>query len=98
METVNLSLIVEFFELYNIFAKGEIGFFEAGDGNQALVDCADAKNKLAEVLIVLVGEDTVEDAGPEAIDVQKQLPGFITTRKFIGGISRRATKGAWEER
>jgi len=71
LEAVNLSLVVELFKLDDVLAKGKVGFFEAGDGNRALVNCADTKNKFAEVPVVLVWEDTVEDARPEAIDVEK---------------------------
>ena len=33
VEAVNFSLIVEFFELYDVFAKEGIGLVEAGNGN-----------------------------------------------------------------
>ena len=32
MEAVDLSLVVEFFELDDILAKSEIGFFKAANG------------------------------------------------------------------
>ena len=79
VEVVDLSLIVEFFKLYDVFAEGKIGFLEAGDRNRPLVDNADPKNEFAEVFVIFVREDTVEDTGPEAIDVQKQFPGLVTT-------------------
>ena len=44
-----------------------------------LVDCADAENEFAEVFVVVAWEDTVEYARAKAIDVQKQLPGLVTT-------------------
>ena len=69
VETVDLSLIVEILKFDYILAKGVIGLFEAGNGNRALVDCPNAKNEPAEVFIILVGEDTVEDTRAEAIDV-----------------------------
>lgn len=71
MEAVNLSLIVECFELNDEFPKGKFSFFEARKGDGALVDDSDAKNELAEVFIVLVGEDAVEDARAKAVDVQE---------------------------
>ena len=79
METVNFPLIVEFFELNNIFAKGEVSFFKAGDRIRALVDYPDAENEFAEVLVILVRKDTIEDTGTKAINIQKQFPCFITT-------------------
>ena len=33
VESVHLSLIIELFKLDDKFAKGKVGFFEAGDGN-----------------------------------------------------------------
>lgn len=79
VEAVDLSPIVEFFELYDIFAEGKIGFLEVGDRNRPLVDNANPKNEFAEVFIIFVREDTIEDTGSKAIDVQKQFPGFVTT-------------------
>ena len=78
MEAVDPSLVVECFKLYDIFTKGKTRFFEAGDGNQLLVDYPDTKNKLAEVFVICVREDAVEDARTKAIDVKKQLPCFVT--------------------
>lgn len=69
MEAVDLPLIVEFLEKYDILTKEIFGFFEAGDGDGTLVDYPDAKNKLAEVFVILVGEDAVEDTRPKPIDV-----------------------------
>lgn len=69
LETVNLSLIVEFLESDDEFAEGEISFFEAGNRNGALVDCPNTKNELAEVFIILIRENTVEDARAKAVDV-----------------------------
>ena len=79
LEAVYLSLVVKLFELDDVFPKGETCLFEAGDGNRALVDRADSKNEFAEVFVVLVREDAIEDAGPKAVHIQQQLPGFITT-------------------
>ena len=71
VEAVNLPLIVEFLELYNVFAKGKIGFFETGDRNQSLVDYPDSENEPAEVFVICVGENAVEDTRTEAIDVEE---------------------------
>jgi len=79
LEAVDLSLIIELFKFDDVLAKGEIGFFEAGNGDRVLVDRSDAKNEFAKVPVVLVGEDTIEDTGPEDVDVQKEFPGFVTT-------------------
>ena len=77
VEAFDLPLVVKLFELDDVLTQGEISFFEAGDGDRALVDCADAKDEFAEVFVVLVREDAVENARPKSIDVQKQLPGFV---------------------
>ena len=69
MEAITFSLIVECFKLDDKFAKGKLGLFQANDRNGALVDRPDAKNELAEVLIILVGEDTVKDARAEAVNI-----------------------------
>lgn len=71
METINLSLIVESLELYHIFAKGEIGFFEAVHRNRSLVDYPDAEYELAEVCVIHVGENTIKDARAKAVNVEK---------------------------
>ena len=57
-----------------------------------MVDYSDPKDEFAEVFVVLVGEDSVEDTGSKAIDVQKQLPGFVAARKLFSGISGGTTK------
>ena len=71
VEAADLPLVIEVFELDDIFTEGKIGLFEAGHGHRALVNCPDSKNELAEVFIILVREDAVEDARPETIDVEK---------------------------
>ena len=71
VEAVNLPLIVEFLELYDVFTKGKISFCEAGDRNRSLVDYPDSKNKLAEVFVICVGENAVEDTGTKAVDVEE---------------------------
>ena len=92
METINLSLIVEFFKLDDIFVKGNICFFEAVERNGTLVDCPDTKDELAEVFVILVWEDAIEDTRAKSIDVEKQLPCLVTAQKFIDRISRGATE------
>lgn len=79
VDTVDLSLVVELFKLDDELAKGKIGFLKAGNRNRALVDCPDAKDKLAEMSVVLVGEDAVEDPRAETVDVEKQLRRLVTT-------------------
>jgi len=69
VETVDLSLVVEILEFNDILAKGVISLFEACNRNRALIDRPNAKNEPAEVFVILVGEDTVEDTGTEPIDV-----------------------------
>ena len=71
VETVDPSLIVEYLEFDDVFAEGKIGLFKAGGGNRALVNRPDTKNKLAEVFVILLGEDTIEDARAKDIDVKK---------------------------
>ena len=57
-----------------------------------MVDYLDPKDEFAEVFVVLVREDSVEDTRSKAIDVQKQLPGFVTAQKLFSGISGGTTK------
>ena len=78
MEAVDFPLVIKVLELDNIFAESEIGLFEAGDGNRALVHYPDAKDELAEMFVVFVREDAVEDTGSETIDIQKQFPCLVT--------------------
>ena len=69
MEAIDLSLIIQHFKLDNVFTKGKVGFFETCDGNRTLVDHPNAENKPAEVFIILLREDAIEDTRPKAIDV-----------------------------
>ena len=69
MEAINVLAIVQLFKLNDIFTKGKVGFFEACNRNRTLVDSPDAKNESAEVFVILLGEDTVEDTRAKAIDV-----------------------------
>ena len=69
MEAIDVSAIVQLFKLNDIFTKGKVGFFEACNRNQTLVDSLDAKNESAEVFVILLREDTVEDTRAKAIDV-----------------------------
>lgn len=71
VETVDLSLVIEIFELDDIFPEGKVGLFEARDGHRSLVNYPNAKDELAEVLVVLVRENAMEDARAKAIDVQQ---------------------------
>ena len=78
MDAVDLSLIVELFESKDKFAEGKISLFKAVDGDGTLVDRPDTENELAEVSVILVREDAIEEARAQAIDVQKQLPSLVT--------------------
>lgn len=92
LEAVDLSLIIELFKRNDVLAKGKVSLLEVGERDRTLVDYPDAKDEFAEVLVIFVREDAVKDARPETIHVQKQLPGFVATRKLFGGISRGAAK------
>ena len=69
MEAIDVLAIVQLFKLNDIFVKGKVGFFEACNRNRTLIDNSDAKNESAEVFVILLGEDTVEDTRAKAIDV-----------------------------
>ena len=69
LEAVDLSLIIKFLELDDVFTEGKVGFSEAGDGDRALVYYPNAENELAEMFVVLVGENAIEDAGSKAVYV-----------------------------
>jgi hypothetical protein len=71
MKTFDPSLVVEFFELDDKFAKEKIGFSEGGEGDRSLVDRADAENEFAEVDVILFREDAIEYTRPKAVDVEK---------------------------
>ena len=78
MEAVSLPLVVEVFKLNGVFTEVVVGLFKAGDRNGALVYGPDPRNELAKVSVILVREDTVEDARTKAIDVEKQFPCLVT--------------------
>ena len=67
MEALDLSLIIEGLELDDVLTEGKVGFAEAGDRDRALVYRPNAEDKLAEMAVVLVRENTIEDPWSEAI-------------------------------
>jgi len=88
MKALWVSLTVEFFKLNTPLEEILIRKEQLISWDAALIDDPDSSDKLTEVGIVRLGQETVEHARTKAVQIVKKFPGFIATRDLLLRISR----------